>query len=70
MTTTTDRIPYLTPDVVAERYGFTTGQLAQLRYTGRGPRFLKPTPRRVLYREADIVAWIEGSEQTITGDAA
>lgn len=27
------------------------GQLAQLRYTGKGPKFLKPTKRTVLYRK-------------------
>lgn len=62
--TTTD---YLTPEQVCDLApGLTKANLAQLRYTGKGPKFLKPTPRTVLYRRADVVSWIEGSERTIT----
>ena len=48
--------------------GLTRANLAQRRYLGREPRFLKPTPKLVLYRESDVIAWIEGSEQAQTGD--
>lgn len=48
--------------------GFTKGHLAQLRYTGKGPRFYKPTPRTVLYREADILEWLESSARTSTAE--
>ena len=47
--------------------GLTKSQLAQLRYSGRGPKFFKPTPRLVLYDEADIYDWIEQSAMSITG---
>jgi predicted DNA-binding transcriptional regulator AlpA len=47
--------------------GLTKSQLAQLRYSGRGPKFFKPTPRLVLYDEADIYEWIERSAQLISG---
>ena len=47
--------------------GLTKSQLAQLRYAGGGPKFFKPTPRLVLYDEADIFEWIEQSARTITG---
>lgn len=43
--------------------------LAQLRYRGQGPAFLKPTPKTVLYRRDDVVAWIEGSLRTTTAVA-
>ncbi len=63
---------YLTPAQVHERWPFlTVGLLAQLRYVGaaergEGPKYLKPTPRRVVYRELDLVEWLEASERTGT----
>jgi hypothetical protein len=48
----------------------TTAQLAQLRFTGKGPKFLKPTPRTVLYRKGDIDAWLDASVRTSTVEAA
>ncbi|GGM58622.1 helix-turn-helix transcriptional regulator [Microbacterium saperdae] len=58
---------YLTPAQTCDLIpGMTVGHLAQLRFTGKGPKFLKPTPRTVLYRTADIIAWLENSEQTST----
>lgn len=61
---------YLTPDQVCTLIpGMTTAHLAQLRYVGKGPMFLKPTPRKVLYRESDVINWLEGSERTSTAEA-
>lgn len=60
----------LSPDEVAALIpGMTKELLAKLRYQGTGPRFLKPTPRTVVYRVRDITAWLEASEQTSTADA-
>lgn len=68
MTATQSQTDYLDPEgVCALAPGITKQLLAQLRYTGKGPKFLKPTPRTVLYRRADAIAWLEGSERTITG---
>lgn len=50
--------------------GMTTGNLAQLRYTGRGPKFLKPTSRTVVYRESDVIEWLEASERSSTAVAS
>lgn len=62
---------YLTPSQACEIVpGMTVGALAQLRFRGQGPKFLKPTPRKVLYRRADIIAWLEGSERTGTSERA
>jgi hypothetical protein len=33
---------------------------------GLPPKFLKPSPRTVLYREQDVVDWLEESERSIT----
>lgn len=37
------------------------GQLAQLRYLGTGPKFLKPSPRTVLYCKGDLDEWLHNS---------
>lgn len=58
---------YLRPaEAAALVPGLTAGSLAQLRFTGKGPKFLKPTAKTVLYRESDVIAWIEASERTST----
>lgn len=60
----------MTPeDVCALVPGVTKGNLAQMRYAGTGPKFLKPTPRTVLYEEAEILAWLRASERTSTAEA-
>jgi predicted DNA-binding transcriptional regulator AlpA len=62
---------YLSPDQVAEHLpGMTKGQLAQLRFKGTGPRYRKPTPKTVLYLEADIIEWIENSARSGTAAEA
>jgi predicted DNA-binding transcriptional regulator AlpA len=43
--------------------------LERLRLTGTGPRYIK-TSRRVLYREADIEAWLAGKLTTSTSQHA
>lgn len=57
---------FIQPAEVTEITGLSIAALAQLRYQGRGPRFYKPTPRTVLYKRAEVVAWVEGSAQTST----
>ena len=59
--------PYISDDDVVSRMpGMTKGNLAQLRYTGKGPKFYKPSPRVVLYKWRDVQAWIEGHAQMRT----
>lgn len=58
---------YLNPEQVCDLIpGMTKPKLAQMRFNGTGPVFLKPTPKTVVYRERDIIAWLEGSEQSST----
>jgi predicted DNA-binding transcriptional regulator AlpA len=53
---------YLSPDQVAAMLpGISRGQLAQLRFRGDGPPYRKPTPRTVLYVEAEVIAWVEAA---------
>ncbi len=50
--------------------GMTVGLLAQLRFRGNGPRYYKPTPRKVLYRESDLLEWLDASARTGTSQVA
>jgi len=64
-TATSSRL--LSPKDVCEMVpGLTVKNLAQMRYLRRGPKFYKPTPRLVTYREDDVLAWIEASAQDTT----
>ncbi|PJJ62172.1 helix-turn-helix transcriptional regulator [Compostimonas suwonensis] len=61
------RAVYLTPDQVCDLVpGMTKSNLSQLRFKGRGPKFLKPTARTVVYRERDVIEWLEASERIST----
>ena len=61
----------LSPEQVCEMVpGMTKGNLAQMRFKGIGPKFLKPSPRTVVYRESDIIEWLESSERTGTAEVA
>lgn len=62
---------YLTPEQVCDLVpGMTKTNLAQLRFNGNGPKFLKPTPRTVVYRERDVIEWLEASERTSTAQVS
>ncbi|WP_022891226.1 helix-turn-helix transcriptional regulator [Agromyces subbeticus] len=52
---------YLSPKQVEERYGITRSHLGVLRHEGKGPKWFKPTPRKVLYAVDDVTEWIEAS---------
>jgi len=55
---------YLTPREAADLIpGMTVTLLAQLRYKKQGPRYLRPTTRKVLYRAKDIGEWLDASVQ-------
>ncbi|WP_420368593.1 helix-turn-helix transcriptional regulator [Curtobacterium sp. L1-20] len=60
---------YMTTKRTAEYVpGMTEPLLAQLRFRGTGPRFLKPSPRKVLYKRSDVDAWLESTAQIRTGE--
>jgi excisionase family DNA binding protein len=48
----------VSPQEAAERLGLQVSTLANWRWCGRGPRFLR-VGRRVRYRLADLTAWME-----------
>lgn len=58
----TDRL--LRPDEVADRLGVPPGTLANRRYQGHGPTYLK-VGRHVRYRAVDVDAWLD--RQAVTG---
>ena len=56
------------PDL-AEKFGVSEAALAQWRYRGTGPKFLK-LGRRVMYRAVDVEAWLADRTRTMPGTAA
>jgi len=61
----------LSPDDLCEVVpGTTKGYWATLRYTGRGPEFMKPSPKVVLYNIDTVMAWLAESTRTQTGESA
>lgn len=62
---------YLTPDQLTELVpGTTKGYWAQLRFLGSGPAYLKPSAKKVLYREESVISWLDASERIGTAVAA
>ncbi len=61
----------LTIDQVLERHPYLGDRqaLATLRYKGTGPKFLKPSPRKVLYDEQAIFDWLSSTETSGTSSA-
>lgn len=52
------------PQTVADYLGTTTGNLAQMRYRGTGPKFVKLGHRAIRYRWSDVEAWVEANTLT------
>ena len=49
----------ITPQQLADELGTTVGNLAQMRYRGEGPTFVKVNQRSVRYRVEDVTAWLD-----------
>lgn len=47
----------LTPEQLGKRWNKTPAALAQLRYLGTGPRFVRVSARTIRYRLADVEAY-------------
>ena len=56
-----------TPGEVAEYLRSSVARLAQLRYMGRGPKFIK-VGRKVLYRWSDVSEWLDRNTMQRTDD--
>ncbi|MBK0420386.1 hypothetical protein JD276_15260 [Leucobacter sp. CSA1] len=58
---------YMSPDDVAEMIpGMTVTKLAQLRFKGQGPKYMKPSPKVCVYDRADVIEWLESTKRTGT----
>ncbi|WP_229052593.1 AlpA family transcriptional regulator [Aeromicrobium sp. Leaf350] len=55
----------LSPGYLAEHLGVSEGQLAQMRYLGTGPTYVK-VGTRVRYALADVEEWLRGHRRTQT----
>lgn len=58
----------LSPAEVCKWTGLSLGALAQLRYKGQGPAFIKLTPKTVRYLREDVDRWIRASVHYRTGE--
>ena len=62
---------YLRERAAAEYCAISHRTLQKLRRIQEGPRFLRPTGRRlVVYERADLDAWLQNGRQNLTTDAA
>ncbi|WP_020077209.1 hypothetical protein [Cryocola sp. 340MFSha3.1] len=62
---------YLSPEQVCELIpGMTRALLAQMRFRGDGPPFIKVTPKKVVYRESAIDSFLDSRERTSTAAAS
>ncbi len=53
------------PTDLAEQLSVSVGQLAQMRYLGTGPEFVK-VGTRVRYAPSDVQAWLDGQRRART----
>lgn len=60
--------PLLPSSSVAAQLGITEGHLAQTRYMGTGPAFIKLGARTVRYRQSAVDAWLANMERQRTDD--
>jgi hypothetical protein len=59
----------LTPDQVAVVFpALSVNYLQKLHLKGNGPSYSKPTDKRVIYRRADIEAWLNASRVSSTSE--
>jgi len=61
--TSEDEDPLLSPDQLAEYTGIKKAVWAQLRYMKTGPKYIKPSPRKILYRKSRVDEWLKQQEQ-------
>ena len=56
----------LTPKQAGEILRMSSHSLAQMRYLGNGPVYIKISAKTIRYRRADLESWIEAHTQTRT----
>jgi predicted DNA-binding transcriptional regulator AlpA len=58
----------MTPEEVSDWTGLSRGALAQLRYKGEGPKFIKLGAKTVRYFRGHVQEWLEGNVHQRTGE--
>ena len=67
----TQTADYRSPkEVAAAVPGLTVANLAQLRFKGEGPKYMKPSARVVVYDWRDVTDWLESTKRTGTVEVA
>jgi hypothetical protein len=66
-----DKDRFYTPrQVCEERWpGMTVDLLAQMRYRGDGPRYVRLSPKKIVYSETALAAYEKAQERTSTAVA-
>lgn len=59
----TDGDMWMTTKEAASYARTTPGTLSTLRCDHKGPKYYKPSKRRVLYKKSDLDAWLEGGAE-------
>lgn len=59
---------YLTTEQAAEYTKLAASTLTKKRLYGDGPPYLRPGLRRIIYKKADLDAWLESHRRTSTSD--
>lgn len=61
----------LAPDAVCELIpGMTRAKLAQMRFSGTGPAYFKPTAKTVVYDRDVVLEWLRSTERVGTSEYA
>jgi len=59
---------FLSPEQVCDIVpGMTPNLLAALRHRGTGPRYIEASPRKRVYSETSLRAWLASRERSQTG---
>jgi predicted DNA-binding transcriptional regulator AlpA len=58
----------LTVEEVSEILSLSRGALAQMRYEGRGPVYVKVSAKQILYDEQDLADWVESQKRRGTAE--
>ena len=57
-----------TPQQAADALQVSRSTLARMRISGAGPKFVRLSPHKVGYREADIHVWLDSRVKTSTSE--
>ena len=62
-----DKGDLIKPEDLAKRLGTSAGVLANWRYMGQGPKFIKVV-KSIRYRASDVEAWLDANTHQQSGE--